>query len=68
MVRNTLEMKKGQEEKKKKKRKERKMGKQGTWKRKELVFYKRKMMMLTGNMPTLALSHFFRTTGPAQRI
>lgn len=35
---------------------------------KELVFYKRKMMTLTGNMPTLALSYFFRTTGPAQRI
>ena len=30
--------------------------------------YKRKMMTLTGNMPTLALSHSFRTTGPAQRI
>lgn len=42
-----------------------KMGNQGTWKRKELVFYERKKMKLTQNMPTLVLSHFFRTSGPA---
>lgn len=50
---------------KKMKKKGGKMGNQGTWKRKELVFYERKKMKLTQNTTTLVLSHFFRTSGPA---